>query len=70
MCKTLSALPTAGVLKTGECAQILIAIADSCDENGKIEIAYVCIDDSIEQFNRKIYNASQKTSLQLCIVFR
>ncbi|VDK43858.1 unnamed protein product [Cylicostephanus goldi] len=54
--RTLSALPTAGVLGAGEHDQIEISIADNFDKGGKVEIAYVYVDDATEQFNRRIYS--------------
>ncbi|VDM81173.1 unnamed protein product [Strongylus vulgaris] len=68
--KTLSALPAAGVLGAGEHDQVDIAIADNFSREGKVEFAYAYVDDSIEQFNKKIYSDSQKRTHRLIVVFQ
>ncbi|EYB87759.1 hypothetical protein Y032_0258g468 [Ancylostoma ceylanicum] len=70
MVNTLSAMPTAGVLGAGEQDKIHFEVSDSTEKDGKVEFSYGYIDNSIEQFNRRIYSSLKKKIHRLNVVFR
>ncbi|RCN28887.1 hypothetical protein ANCCAN_25364 [Ancylostoma caninum] len=70
MVNTLTAMPTAGVLAAGEQDKIHFEVSDSCGKNGKVEFSYGYVDDSIEQFNRRMYSSLKKKVHLLDVVFQ
>ncbi|WKX89883.1 hypothetical protein Q1695_009041 [Nippostrongylus brasiliensis] len=58
MSSALMATPTAGLLRSGEHGSLKVFMADDCTSNGKIEVAYAVVDDSVEEFSRDLYLSS------------
>ncbi|KAK6052421.1 MSP domain protein [Cooperia oncophora] len=68
MCDYLTARPTAGVLKPGQHDSVKVSITDMCDVNGKVAFSYGFVDDSVEAFERKLYQDTKQSSHTLDVL--
>ncbi|KAK6729508.1 hypothetical protein RB195_006512 [Necator americanus] len=66
----ISAIPTAGVLGAGEQDQIEVVVTKFNNNDGKIEISYAFVDESMEQFNKNVLSTLQRRTHRLDVIFR
>ncbi|ETN82755.1 hypothetical protein NECAME_07813 [Necator americanus] len=66
----ISAAPTAGVLGAGEQDQIEVVVTKFNNNDGKIEISYAFVDESMEQFNKNVLSTLQRRTHRLDVTFR
>ncbi|KJH47839.1 MSP domain protein [Dictyocaulus viviparus] len=67
---SLSATPIAGILRVGEHDNVNVFIKDNYATNGKFAISYAFVDDTVQRFDRELYNILNRTERNLNVVFR